>query len=885
MPNRPHLFLNNPRGQKKQFNASRKIDPQKVPEKEPEVYRRQKDKLGRSLLAFNNGIVARREERTIVVPAHLEFIEVHFFAIFSNNDNFQTKTRFKGFGLCPVIYRNFNQSVVFAITDQEKFQNFVTILQDFINSQDNVPPKDKTYSIATIIFDFEFLSTAKIGTGYAQDIILSLVNRSADIKKDYDAIFGSLLDHLDALKIAGTINNFYSDEHSTIEIKNIPPQAAQTLVKNFDIIFKVQSLRIPTIRQDSFNIPQLTWNVTIDPPENGVVIGILDNGVRAIAPLQNIILESTLDITNRANPDPTRATHTHGTVVASLAAVGVELFDTAINHFVANAYILPIKILDFHDGSFNIYEIERAIRRAHREGVKIFNLSVCGPTIMYNSVVSEFAYLLDKLTYNLDILIFIAAGNLDESDIAEMNRPGDNTDFFRYPNHFYNPNEITDEHVCEATNICIPAESYNNITVGAIADNLRVGTLPDLTPLKELPAYYTRKHYINPLAKINGTNFQDSQKNKNLNKPDIVMAGGDRLDSNSGMQVFGFGLNGNDFYNLDSGTSLATPLAANLAAKILGGYSGLTMQSVKALILNSARPLVDSSFLDALEQKIKEEESQAAFGVPFNSLNQKQRNTIHPKFSAESMYRSLIGFGSPQIEKALFSDEKSVTVIVQDVIAAKTYKVININIPEYLLTYSRPSAILHLEATLCFKFFPVWGKQLAYNPLHISFNFVNSDEIDNPGKTAEILSDSKHEYFNQFYEDEMSDKDKLKARRKALGIKSDLKPWSEDFFPPANKPFSNVQHLSLQISKAEIQKANNQISLAIRCTHKPDLEQELLDHLTQGAHEFSIALNIEEKSNTELRDYDLYDELVACNTLEVIGEAIVDNDLNADLDA
>ncbi len=63
-----------------------------------------------------------------------------------------------------------------------------------------------------------------------------------------------------------------------------------------------------------------------------------------------------------------------------------------------------------------------------------------------------------------------------------MNQPGDATDLHRYPNHFYNPNEISDNHACEATNICTPAESYNNITVGAIAENYREGTLPDLTP-------------------------------------------------------------------------------------------------------------------------------------------------------------------------------------------------------------------------------------------------------------------------------------------------------------------------------------------------------------------------------------------------------------------
>lgn len=884
MADRPHLFLSNPRGQKKHFNASRKFDAPKIPDKAPEVYRRQKDKLSKSLANFNSGLQNRQLERTIEVPVHLEYIEVHFFSIFNNNDTFKTQSRFKGFGLCPVIYRNFNQSVVFAITDHVKFQEFIDILEAFIRSRDNVTPKNTAYNIATIIYDFEFLSTDKIGTFYTEDIILSLVNRSADIKKEYDNISASLLEYLDWLRMADTIDNFYSDEHSTIEIKNIPAAEVEILLKNFDIIYKVQSLRIPTIRQDEFNVPHLTWNVRIDPPENKIIIGVIDNGVRNIAPLQNVLLDSTLDLTNKANPDPTRATHTHGTVVASLAAVGADLFNPAIQHFVADAYIMPIKVLDFNEGCFNIYDIERVIKKAAREGVKIFNLSVCGPTINYNAVVSEYAYLLDKLTYNLDILIFIAAGNLDENDIAAMNENGDETELHKYPNHFYNPNEISDNHACEATNICVPAESYNNITVGAIAENLRANTQPDLTPFKELPAYYTRKHYINPLAKINGTNFQDSQKNKNLSKPDIVMPGGDRLDSNSSMQVFGFGLNGNDFYNLDSGTSLSAPLGANLAAKILSKYGNLTMQSIKALILNSAKPLIDSSFLNDLEHKIKEEESQAAFNVPFTTLDKKQKSTIHPKFSAESIYKSLVGFGTPIIDKALYSDDKSVTVMIQDVIPAKTYKVININIPAYLLEYSRTSSVLILEATLCYKFFPVWGNQLAYNPLHISFNLVNSVEKNNPLKTAEILSNSKNEYFDQFYEDGMSDKDKQKARKKALGIKAGLQSWSEDFYPPANKPFSNVQHLSLQINKDEIRKVNNQISLAIRCTHKADLEQELMDHLSQKLHEFSIALNITEKPNDELWDYDLYDELIACNTLEVVGELDIDNDLNVDLD-
>lgn len=57
-----------------------------------------------------------------------------------------------------------------------------------------------------------------------------------------------------------------------------------------------------------------------------------------------------------------------------------------------------------------------------------------------------------------------------------------------------------------------------------------------------------------------------------------------------------------------------------------------------------------------------------------------------------------------------------------------------------------------------------------------------------------------------------------------------------------------------------------------------------MDYLSQKSHDFSIALNITEKPNNDLQEYNLYDELIACNTLDVVGELDVDIDLNADLD-
>lgn len=884
MPNKPHLFLKNPTGSTSHFYAGRGIDPSSVPDKNPAAYRPQKNKLSQRLNAFSIARQDRLQNRTLDIPTHLEYIEVHFFIVFNDTQPFKTKTRFRQYGMVPVFYKNFGQSVVFAISDTVLFQGFIEILNSFIESADNISPKNTPYSLSTTIYDFEFLSTQKIMGFASEDVIISLLNSNPSVAQSHASILNSLIQYLQELNEQNDISSFTTDTHTTIGIKGISQPLMITLADNFDIIYKIQSIRKPTIRVNEFNIGHLTWAFNVQLPVKNIVIGVLDNGVRKIGPLSEIVLDSVLDITDTNNPDATRTTRSHGTAVASLAALGSEFFNGQ-NDLQAYAYILPIKILNADDGSFNIYDIEKVIITAAEQGVKIFNLSVCGPIISYNSMVSEYAYILDKLAFRYDILIFIATGNLDQDDIAAMNQDNDTTAFHKYPNHFYNPNEASEHHVCELTNICTPGESYNNITVGAIAENFNDedSHTVHLTPFKDLPAYYTRKHYINVLGKINGISLRKSQKNTNINKPDIVMPGGDRMNMRSGMQVLGLGDN-LDFYNYDSGTSLASPLAANLAAKILQQYDGLNMQSVKALILNSANQTGDPSLLADLEAKIKNEESQSRFNLPITDLDKNQSKILNGLLSKESIYKTLVGLGMPTNDASVYSNEKSVTVLLQDTIAVKSYKVVHINIPEYLLNYSKTSYILNVEATLCYKFNPVWGNQLAYNPLHISFNFANSTIADNPERASQFLSNTEDPYFDEYYPAGLDPSKKSEARLKALGIKGKMGPWSEDFYPPATKPFSNVQTLEIKINKEEILKVENQICLAIRCTHKLELDNETLNYLIDSLHEFSISIRITEKQNSELTEFSLYDELIACNDLEVIGTLDLDGELSLDIE-
>lgn len=886
---RSHLLLNNPRGEQRRFNASRGFTEE--PERRtppPAAYRPQKDKLNNSLNRFRRKRSQRAGARTLQVPTHIDYVRVDFFDIFYNHPVYKTKTRFKDdFGLVPVAYANYNQTVYFVIADEGKFAAFVTLLRAFINSRDTVAPGGTAFAITTLIHDFEFLSTDQILHNRPDGgVILSLVNADDAIAYSFETILNQLIEHVKSLSTIGRLVEVFTDGISTIEISNITRDEVKVVADNFDIVYKIQSLRTPVIRPNQFNVPHLTWNIELAPPQKNVIIGILDNGIRAIDPLRNVLVNYSLDITNKARPNPLSANHPHGTVVASLAAMGTSFFDTTRTDFTSSAYILPIKILNFTEGQFKIYDIISVIQRAIRKGVRIFNLSVTGPTKMYNEAVTEYAYLLDRLTYENDILIFIAAGNLEENTIEAMQadvEAGRHADFHVYPRHFYNPGKLSDHHSCEAINLAMPGESFNNITVGAIAENKIPGPPSGLAPLKELPAYYTRKHYIDYTKKVNGTEFRRSQMNYNINKPDIVMPGGDRLGEAAGMQVFGFGERGGDFYYKDSGTSLATPLAANLAARIVGLYPTLNMQSVKALIINSASKLLSSEFLDDLTTDLRKEFSKEKFGKSYSQLNNAEKKQVNAKISSDDLYHRLVGYGLPDESKALYSDAKSVSMVIQDTVALKSFKVINLNIPKYLLDYSKDGPLLYLKATLCYKFPPVWNNHLGYNPLHISFNFIKSVKRNDPIDTAAIISDKDHPFFNAFTRGLSDPKEIAKTKNEALGIKKSIQSWSEDFYPPATKPFANTQQLELNINKAEIEKVNRQISLVVRCTYKTDIERELLERLQSSAHEFSIAIYISERSNAELATFDLYNELIEINDLVNLAE--IDLEVEGDLEA
>ncbi len=824
----------------------------------PRHYRRQKDTLYSNYNTYQADWHNRISKRSLNITQHIDYIQIAFLAIFSSDLAYKYQ---RNFGLKVVRYSNFNQNVLFAIVDRQRFnENFVTLLNIYFQSPaDELPIECK---LLTLIHSFECLTSDKIAPYiYSQNIILHFVDNTL-ITQEYSIIKKQLLSFLQEKNI-----DILKIDESLLQISDIDIDILQQIIDNFDIVQSVQALRTLRIRPNLLSgTPELVLGLDVHLVPNSPTIGIIDTGIAPIDIMQKVIERDGLDLTNSSNPEPYSIKSDHGTTVAALASFGWDFFNNPSNKLSADAKVFSIKAQSEDTGVVNLAQIANAIKQAYESyNIRIFNLSLNVGCKEYNSEISDYAYVLDQLAYNNDILIFISTGNLSIDDVVEIQRicqdintSSDTRRFLTYPNHFYNPQKESEVHLCVCSNLCEPAESMNNITVGALADNLRKdGIRTDLSLGNEYPAFYTRKYHIDNTQKINNTRFKNNQINKNLFKPDLVLPGGDLLSNDSKMQVIGVEY-GALHYLRSSGTSYAAPLAANMAAKILGRYPQLKMQTVKAILINSANE-VEFGYLNELIDDLKQQNSP----TPIDDLTQSEKTALTKKYNAKRLNHYLTGHGVPDIDKCLYSGGKRVCLIIEESIQYDSHKVINLNIPKYL--YDHPKKVaLKITATLCYKFPPVLDNPLSYNPVHISFNIGNSILKNDPTSNAREYAECQ----------------KVKDNER-IAIKKNFFSWSDDFFPASSKLFSNVQKFSVNIAPSELIKIDGQVSIIVRCTGRHD---PILAATVQKSHEFSIAFCIEEIYTAELKERDLYSELDSINVLEIAthidSEAELDNKIN-----
>jgi hypothetical protein len=801
-----HLYFRNPKDGVERLKLKRRFVPdtnkEETDEFDPKSYTPQKEEYRRAKSLFQSEQKARRSKRNpeLKVPTHIEYVLIEFFDAFNSLD-FENKYR-KTFGLSPVLYFEYNTKGLFAIIDDEQFKTFISDIEVFINSEH--PDDDESYHhMIRFIKKFYFLTTQRmIDFVELQNYVqLSLVDNVEIFEKYILPLEASLEDYLKQRDI-----KYIADYGSNIlELYNIPENLLNEILDNFDIVHSVNSPLSGHVRPTPFNLPERSYGFVISNADDELpIIGIIDSGVSGDTPLSSIVINTNNDFDiNRTSPLVDNIDH--GTAVGAFAALGNRLIIDFQPNVEAQAKLLSIKIIDSRNAPISETEVIRLIRKAHIDfGVRIFVLTTGYVNEKkINSAVSQYGFLLDNLAYELDILIFISVGNImSPSSIFQNN--GLSNKIIPYPQHLVNPK----------TSLCVPADSYNNVSCGATAENFEsFDNQINITPSREYPAYYSRRFYMDK----NHSFFNRYRNNIHLTKPDILSAGGDYDEDISQSSTAGISClcnNPSQAYLKSVGTSYAAPLLANLAARILKQYPELSTQSIKALIINSA--------------------TSPNFGGLLNGIN------ITPEVFA--------GNGSPDENHAIYSDDNFVSLILEDKIAPGEIKSFPINIPTYLLAVDRTNSLLEFNVTLCFSFAPVHNNQIAYCPLNISFGIFKNLPLsanDENGIPIGLNANSSNN---------------IKFRQS----------WSQDYYWKI-KLLSNCQKQTFTVSKKHLIQENNTFKLAIKCeVHK--LLPDYVKNSYANEHEFSAVISVKEFPIKGKNTNQLYNEMIAVNNLEIITE-------------
>lgn len=331
---------------------------------------------------------------------------------------------------------------------------------------------------------------------------------------------------------------------------------------------------------EAFDFVQMTIDDVpeILPPEaDAPVIGVLDSGLNEHPFLEGIITERL------AFPEElgTADVWGHGTRVAGVAIYG-DLRDRLRDGRLQPAgHLVSAKVVQDNGAFYERRTLPRVMREAitqlhQNHNCRLFVISL-GDVRARNEPgrVGPWAATLDELARELDVLIFVSAGNRAPRGGASAEQG-----VTEYP-----------AYLLEAANrLCEPAGASNVITVGALANGTGVGTRHDrdvhIQPITQAlePSPFSRSGpgaggIRKPdFVDIGGTLVFDAPSARLQSAPHIPEAGVITLNHEFTRQLLTSGM----------GTSYAAPMLANKAAELLRLFPAASANLVRALLAGAS---------------------------------------------------------------------------------------------------------------------------------------------------------------------------------------------------------------------------------------------------------------------------------------------------------
>ena len=370
---------------------------------------------------------------------------------------------------------------------------------------------------------------------------------------------------------------------------------------------------------------------SVPPSNDAPLIGIIDSGLNAHPLLDGLVVERLGVPTALGTADDWG----HGTKVAGIAAYGDVRDRIARKDFSAPVRLISVRVVNdrgaFDDDTTVPAQMRAAFTTLAVRGCRVINMSLGDKNLLpyADGRASPWVSELDALARELDVVIIVSSGNAGSRSGLPPWGPRNDSILTSYPAYLTSPeNRLLD-----------PAIAANVVTVGALAhgnglrddphDSVQVQAITGI----DEPSPVTRSGpgiggAIKPeFCDHGGTLVFDGNVDRLVRGADWASAGVLTLHENYLRSLF----------TAATGTSYAAPRVAYKAALIVGRFPRASANMIRALLGVSA-------------------------DLPAAAIRRLQP-TYEPGATLIPAVRQCLGYGVPQVERALASEETRVVLL------------------------------------------------------------------------------------------------------------------------------------------------------------------------------------------------------------------------------